>query len=145
MKTIAISIFLLGTIFCASAQLVTNEPARLKWQISWFEGTTNSGTCGHTITFQPDSIHFGDSGADILTSRGREHELKWTFIGRNDNKDVYRFTFHRMTKAGSPEKSFTSKDIQFDGKRTVVFRDDLHTVVMETPSAEESKKAYGAR
>jgi hypothetical protein len=39
-----------------------------------------------------------------------------------------------MTKAGSSGKVTTSKEIQFDGKQIIDFEDDLHTVVMESPS-----------
>jgi hypothetical protein len=66
-------------------------------------------------------------------------ELKWTFIGRNGSKDVWHFTFTRMTKAGSSDKTTTAREIQFDGKQIVVFKDDLHTVIMESPSTEDLK------
>jgi len=141
MKTIFIFAVLIGTTFCVGAQLVTNQPAQLKWRIEWSEGKINSGTGGNCVNFAPENIYVGNGGKDICTSPGWEHDLKWTFVGRNRGKDVYQFTFTRLTKTGSSDKTTTSKEIQFDGKQIIVFEDDLHTVVMESPSAEDLKKA----
>ena len=141
MKTILTLVLLVGTIFCASAQLVTHPPTLFKTKIICYEGTTNSGIKTTSISLASDNIYPGNGGKDICTSRGWEHELKWTFAGRNRDKDVYDFTFTRMTKAGSSDKTTTAKEIQFDGKRIVVFEDELHTVVMESPSAEDLKAA----
>jgi hypothetical protein len=134
MKTIAISIILLGTIFHASAQLVTNQPARLKFKVT----EVYSGGSATGVSPSPDANMPGNSVENTVTSPGYEHKLKWTFVGRNQDKDIYNFTFTRTTKIG---KETTSKEIQFDGKQIVVFKDDFHTVVMETPSAEDLKSA----
>jgi hypothetical protein len=109
----------------------------LKTKVISYEGKINSGVRGTEINFIPESTYFGNGGADTVTSSGHESELKWTFVGRNKDKDVYRFTFIRMTKAGSSDKTTTSKEIQFDGKQIIVFEDDLHTIVLESPSEEE--------
>lgn len=134
MKIIPISIILLGAIFCASAQLVTNQPARLPFKVTenYYSGESGSFTCP-----TPDAISPGSAGENAVTSPGHEHKLKWTFIGRNQDKDVYNFTFTRTIKAGN--ETTTSKEIQFDGKPMVIFKDDFHTVVMEIPSAEDLK------
>src|SRR5476649_1275111 len=114
MKTIIIAAILLGTIFYASAQLVTNQPSRFKTKVVSSFGKNGSGASGSIVSFVP--IESGTGGSDTVTTSGHESELKWTFIGRNQDKDVYRFIFTRMTKAGSSDKTTTSKEIQFDGK-----------------------------
>ena len=135
MKTIIILV-LLGTIFSASAQLVTNQPSRFKTKVVSYEGKIGSVINGSAVGFVPN-----DPGTGMVTISGHESELKWTFVGRNGDKDVYRFTFTRKTKAGASDKTTTSKEIQFDGKQVIVFEDDLHAVVMESPSAEDLKSA----
>jgi hypothetical protein len=140
-KAILPSVVLIGLTFCTSAQILTHQPARLKSKIISYEGKMGSGTRGVAINFAPERISPGTGGSDKITSPGHESELKWTFIGRNGNKDVYRFTFARRTKRDSSSQTTTAKEIQFDGKQIVVFEDDLHCVVMESPNEEDLKSA----
>src|SRR5450432_3616914 len=98
MKTIIILV-LLGTIFSASAQLVTNQPSRFKTKVVSYEGKIGSVINGSAVGFVPN-----DPGTGMVTISGHESELKWTFVGRNGDKDVYRFTFTSMTKAGVSDK-----------------------------------------
>ena len=96
---------------------------------------------GSSACLAPESIYPGNGVENTVTSPGRESELKCTFVARNGNKDVWHFTFTRMTKIGSSDTTTTSKEIQFDGKQIIVFKDNLHTVVMESPSAEDLESA----
>jgi len=139
MKTIVLAIILTALTFCATAQISTNQPSRFKTKVVAYEGKIGSGVNGSTVRFVPNDPGTGES--DTVTTAGRESELKWTFVGRNGDTDVYRFTFTRMTKVGSLGKTTTSKKVQFGGKQIVVFEDELHTVVMESPSAEDLKSA----
>jgi len=139
MKTILLSIVLAGLAFFADAQISTNQPSRFKTKVIAYEGKIGSGVNGSTVSFVPNNP--GTGWSDTVTSPGQESELKWTFVGRNGDKDVYRFTFTRMTNVGTSNKSTTSKEIQFDGKQILVFEDELHAVVMESPSQEELKAA----
>lgn len=139
MKTILLSIVLIALTFCASAQIVTNQPARLKTKVISYEGKIGSGVKTTSIDLASDNTYPGGGGGDANTTPGKEHELKWSFVGRNGDKDVYRFTFTRMTKASSSDKITTSKEVQFDGKQIIVFEDDLHAVVMESPSEKDLK------
>ena len=141
MKIILLFIVLVCLTFCASAQISTNQPSRFKTKVISYEGKIWSGVNGSAVSFVPNDP--GTSESDTVTTIGHESELKWTFAGRNGDKDVYRFTFTRMTKAGSSDKTTASKEIQFDGKQIIVFEDALHTVVMESPSAEDLKIAQG--
>jgi hypothetical protein len=146
-KTFFLSVVLVGLTFCANAQLSTNQPSRFKTKVISYEGKIGSGVNGSTTNFVP--VNTGAGGSDTVTSPGHESELKWTFVGRNGDKDVYWFTFTRTTtKTPSPgrttkDKITTAKEVQFDGKQIVVFKDELHLVVMESPSAEDLKTAQG--
>ena len=57
------------------------------------------------------------------------------------SKDVYQFTFARTMKGGSSLKTTSSKEVLFDGKRAVIFEDELHTVIIESPSEQDLKDA----
>ena len=139
MKQIFIALILMGYVFSASAQLVTNQPARLKTKVVFYEGKPNAGISGVTISPTPDAILPGNEMKDIDTSAGRESELAWSFVGRNKDKDVYHFTFTRNVQAGRSAKTTTSKDVPFDGRPITIFEDDVYTVRIETPSAEDLK------
>ena len=141
MKTILLSLVLFVLTFCASAQNSTNQPARLKFKVAWFAGKMNSGTSGSDVCPSPESILPGARWSNNRTTPGREHDLNWMFIGRNRDKDVYRFTFTRMTKVGSSDRTTSSKEVQFAGKQIIVFEDALHCVVMESPSEKDLKSA----
>jgi len=97
-----------------------------------------------SISPWPEGTAAGNETKDIGTSAGREYELAWKFLGRKEHKDVYQFTFTRMPKAGVLDKITTSKEVLFEGKRVIVFEDDLHTVIIESPSEADLKEA-GAR
>lgn len=134
----------LGALLClclhADAQLVTNQPARLAIKITSYEGKIGSGTCSTCLNPTPDAVFPGNSGSDEVTSPGRESKLKWTFVGRNKEKDVYEISFTRKTKANSSDQRTDSKEIQFEGKKVVVFEDELHAVVMENPNEADLKQ-----
>jgi hypothetical protein len=55
-------------------------------------------------------------------------------------KDVYHFSFTRTMKDGA-SKTGSSKEVQFDGKRAVIFEDELHRVIIDTPSEQDLKDA----
>jgi len=76
-----------------------------------------------------------------VTSPGHESELKWVFVSRNKNKDVYQITFTRQVKKESADLTTSSREIQFDGKKMIVFEDELHAVVVESPSEKDLKTA----
>jgi hypothetical protein len=138
MKQIFLFIVLISLTFCASAQISTNQCARLMTKVVCYD--SNGSSCD-VASLAPDSTYPGNGGGDNVTSPGMERELKWTFVGRNGSKDVWYFTFTRMTKSGSTDKTTTSREIQFEGKQIIVFKDDLHTVIMESPGAEDLKPA----
>jgi hypothetical protein len=139
MKTFLLSIVSIALTCCATAQISTNQPSRFKTKVVSYEGKIGSGVNGRAVSFVPNDP--GTGGGDTVTTSGHESELKWSFVGRNGDKDVYHFTFTRMTKAGSSDKTTTLKEIQFDGKQIIVFEDDLHAVVMESQSEADLKSA----
>lgn len=134
MKTILTLIFV-GFVFSATAQIDTNKPARFKTKIV----SHSPGSEGTSISPSPEAIFPGSETADTVTSPGQESELKWKFIGRKGDKDLYHFTFTRMTKAGVPGKTTDTKDVLFDGHQAKLFQDDLHTVTIDSPSEKDLK------
>lgn len=126
---------------CVNAQLVTNQPARLKTKVVCYEGKIGSGVRTSGVDLASDNTYPGYVGGIVSTTPGQEHDLKWSFVGRNGSKDVYRFTFKRMMKKDSSSPTTNSKEVQFDGKQIIVFEDELHTIVMESPSEEDLKPA----
>lgn len=138
MKIIFLPLIVFGMTLGARAQISTNQPSRMKIQV------VCSGIGGGGIFAGPDDpgiIFPGNGGEEHVTSRGFEHDLQWVFVGMNGPTDVWRFTFTRMTNEGSSSKTTTSKEVQFNGKKTIVFRDDLHSVVMESPGTQDSTPA----
>jgi hypothetical protein len=141
MKAILTLLFLLGFVFSGVAQIETNATARLKTKVVCYEGKIKGGSFTTAVNPSPENTSPGSENKDTGTSPGHEYELDWKFIGRTGNKDLYHFTFTRMTKAGISDKTSTSKEVSFDGKRVTVFEDDLHTVILESPGAEDLKTA----
>jgi hypothetical protein len=142
-KTIFLSVVLFGLTFCATAQIETNQPARFQNKVISYEGKIGSGVSSSSMLLAPDGNYPGNISSNTVTSPGHESKLEWVFIGRNGSKDVYLFTFTRKMKKDSSSQTTTSKEVQFVGKKVIVFEDELHCVVMESPSAEDLKKAQG--
>jgi len=141
MKIILLCLVFSGLASGSNGQMVTNQPARFKTKVISYEGKIGSGDSAATVSPSSELTLPGtETNSQVVTSPGRESELTWSFVGRNKDKDVYHFTFTRMTKAGDSSKTTSSRECSFDGRQIVVFTDDLHTVVMENPSAEELKK-----
>jgi hypothetical protein len=129
-----------GFAFASVAQIDTNQPARFKTKVVSYEGKVGSGTSSSAISPTPSAIFPKNETRNIITSPGHESDLRWFFLGRDGNKDVYHFTFTRMTNVNSSVKTTTSRDCSFEGRPVIVFTDNLHTVVMESPG----KKDIGA-
>ena len=144
MKRPLVTVVLLGIAFSATAQMVTNQPARFKNKVTCYEGKIGSGVGSGSIDYAVNNNPGTSVTTTKVTSPGKESELRWTFVGRNAGKDVYRFTFTRQTKPDSSLKTTDSKEVQFEAKPIVVFEDALHTVVMESPSAEDLKSGQKA-
>lgn len=151
MKIILASLLLSGLVFSASAQIVTNQPARFKTKIVLHGGKAGQGgAVASAFDFAPEDTYPGkESPRKVLTvsTPGDELGLSWEFVGRNGDKDVYRFTFTRTTKMGASAKTTTSfsKEVEFDGHQSVIFEDDLHTVIIESPTEKELKDARPKR
>jgi hypothetical protein len=125
----------------AGAQSTTNEPARYKTKVTCYEGKEEAGVGNSGINFTPESTFPEPVAKNRISSRGHELEVKWRFVRRDKEKDVYRFLFVRATETSSTNQAPAFKEVQFDGRKIIVAKDPLHTVVMETPSEEELKQA----
>jgi hypothetical protein len=65
------------------------------------------------------------------TTGGDTTEIEWAFLGHRGDKDAYRLT-HRFP-ANTPNPGVSSKEVEFTGKRIVVFQDTEHYTVVESP------------
>jgi hypothetical protein len=139
MKTTLALLLLFGWVFSAGAQVDTNKPARFKTKVVCSEGTNGSGGSSISINPSPEATLPNAENTHAVTSPGKECELKYKYMGRSGDKDVYHFTFTRMTKAGAREKTTDTKDILFDGHQTKVFEDDLHRVIIDSPDEKDLK------
>ena len=143
MKAILSLLLLVGFVFSAGAQIDTNKPARFKTKIVSYELKAGSGLTNSSNTSlgpTPEEISPGAESTDVITSPGRESELKWKYIGRMGGKDVYHFSFTRTEKNGAT-KTGSSKEVLFDGKQAVIFEDELHRVIIDSPSEQDLKDA----
>ena len=83
MKTLLLSIVLVGLTFCASAKNSTNQlHARLKIKVTCFEGKIDSGVSSGGVCFAPGAGETIDTGS----TPGQEHELKYSFVRQNGDK-----------------------------------------------------------
>lgn len=141
LKIILSWLMISGLVFGANGQIATNQPARFKTKVICYEGKIDSGDSSATVSPSPELTLPGTvTNTDVITSPGRESELTWTFVGQNKDKDVYHFSFTRMTRAGDSSRTTSSKECSFDGRQIIVFSDNLHTVVMESASPVDLKK-----
>ncbi|MHC4060529.1 MAG: hypothetical protein ACYSUC_08495 [Planctomycetota bacterium] len=62
---------------------------------------------------------------------GEISEIEWKFIEHKNNRDIY--SLKRMFPADANEYTVTSKTVTFDGNQVVVFRDEHHVVVLDSP------------
>ncbi len=142
MKTIVFFLALLGLTLGVTAQISASESARVKTKVSCFEGIANPTVVGVGINLTPETTFPNKPENNNIATRGpRASELTWKFIWREKEYDVYRFTFKRFTEPGATNQVTTTKDVRFNGKKMVVFKDLLHTVVLEIPNDEDLKAA----
>lgn len=142
MKNFLFILALLGLTLSATAQISTSEPARLKTKVTCFEGKTNAAVANIGVNLAPETIFPNKVQNNSLTTHGAQaSELTWKFVWRENEYDVYRFTFKRFTEPGASNQVTTTKEIRFNGKTVVVFKDQLHTVVLELPGDADLKAA----
>lgn len=69
-------------------------------------------------------IRCGDTG-------GKISDIEWQLLGQRGESDLYRIV--RRFPADDPSPQVTTKEVEFSGKRAVVFQDEDHTIVIDTP------------
>ncbi len=148
MKIFLIAVTLLALAFSANAEMstnapltVTNLPAHLKTKVSLYEGKEDSGVAAVDINFTPETTYPERVEKSKIVAPGHAAELKWRFVRRDNDKDIYHFTFKHLAETGATNLTLSAKMVEFDGKKVVVFRDPQHTVVMEIPNDEDLKAA----
>ena len=58
-------------------------------------------------------------------------KISWKFIQHKENKDIY--SFKRIFPVDASERSTTSKVVEYEGKEIIIFKDECHVVVLDTP------------
>lgn len=146
MKNIAILVASLLSVLTVLSSGSTNEiTARFPYKIISWHGKEGSGASVAEVVPDPSTVTTNSSGIHTSTTPGQEHELRPAFVGQAGKKDVYRFIYkHPKDGTNSNQQITTSKDVQFDGGRVVVFQDEQRTIVMTTPTAEDLKQASPA-
>jgi hypothetical protein len=69
-------------------------------------------------------IRCGDSG-------GKISEIEWQLLGQRGESDLYRIVCR--FPADDPSPQVTTKEVEFSGKRAIVFQDEFHTIVIDSP------------
>jgi len=103
---------------------------RFKASITCFNGKVDSKSSCSGTNFQPDgTLHA--TGKMTCGFPGRVSEIEWSFIERREAGDVYRFT--RRFPLDTADISTTTKDVEFNDGRVIVFEDEFQVVVIEPP------------
>jgi hypothetical protein len=127
--------WLVATLLSLSSSLVGAAPPdnagpRHKAVIVCFNGKDQSGSLCSVSNFQPDGTFF-KMGKLTCGYPAKVSEIEWTFIGRREGKDTYRFT--RRFPIDAALTTTAQKEIEFAGNRVKVFEDDSQCIVMEKP------------
>lgn len=103
---------------------------RFKARVACFNGKLDSGSsCSGTIS-QPDgALHA--KGKMTCGFPGQVSEIEWSFVERRGTNDVYRFT--RRFPSDTAVASTTSKTIEFNDSRVMIFEDKFQVIVIEPP------------
>lgn len=62
---------------------------------------------------------------------GKVSKISWKFIQHKENKDIY--SFERTFPVDANEQSTAAKVVEYEGKQTIVFQDEYHVIVLDTP------------
>ena len=126
-------IFALVAAFAAGAgcnQKPANPTPRLEAAVTCFIGEIDSRS---KCTEQCFVLDPSQSATASLTcgQAGKLSEIKWSFVGRVGDKDVYEFT--RTFPADGVNSITTKKRVEFVGQRVKIFEDDVHVIVIDSP------------
>jgi hypothetical protein len=113
-----------------AADMPPKASPRFKARVACFNGKLDSGSSCSGTTFQPDgALHA--KGKMTCGFPGQVSEIEWSFVERRGTNDVYRFT--RRFPSDTAAASTTSKPIEFNDSRVVIFEDKFQVIVIEPP------------
>ena len=143
MKSTAILVIAFVGMFPVLGASTTDEiTARFPFKVVAYEGKEGSGVSVGDIVTEPSTVTTNTISSHKSTTPGQEHELRQDFVGHGGKKDVYRFTYVRPKNGTNTNQQITtSKEVQFDGNRVVVFKDANRTIVMSSPTEADIKLA----
>jgi len=143
MKRVAILVVTLSSLLVASGADSSHEvTARFPYKIMTWEGKEGSGVSAGEIVTEPYTVTTNSASTHTSTTAGQEQELQWAFTGQAGKQDVYRFTYKRPVDGTNLlQQVITSKEVNFNGARLVVFEDARRIIVMSLPTEADLKLA----
>jgi hypothetical protein len=132
-STSIVAIALALTVSCLAADTLTPTQPRYVAVVTCFNGKLDSGSsCSVTPSQEPQP----DPKLQVTRGMtcgwpGKVSELRWEFIGRRDQADVYRII--RRFPSDTPNAVTTTNTVSFTGARVTVFEDNYQVIVMEAP------------
>ena len=90
---------------------------------------------GSSCTTQP--IHIGPgvnswkAGVRCGVTGGKISDVEYEMLGQVDEGDRYRIV--RRFPADDPSPQVKTKEVVFSGKRSIIFQDDFHCIVIDSP------------
>ena len=82
-----------------------------------------------------------EGGLRVITAtltcgeKGKVSEITWTYRGQKDGKDVYHLV--RRFPSDTDAANTTETDVNFDGKRHVLFEDKVQCILIELQPAKK--------
>ena len=143
MKNLAICVLVLSSALTGLCAGLTNATtARFPFSLKTWIGKEGSGVSSGEIVTEPSTVMTNSVSSKTDKTPGQEHELRWVFVGHLGKKDAYRFTYKQPVAGTNSFQQITStKEVQFDGSRVVVFEDAQRIIVMTSPTEEDIKLA----
>jgi hypothetical protein len=132
---IVIAVLLLAIAGVCRADEEKAPPPAFKASLVCFNGKDGSGSnCRSTMA----KI---EGGLKVVTAKltcgfkGAVSEITWTYRGQKDGKDLYHVA--RKFPSDANDAKTTEVDVDFDGKRQVLFEDQAQCIVIELQPAEK--------
>ena len=124
----------------AAVLLAADDDAKLpapkfKASLVCFIGKADSGSnCRSAMAKIEDGLRVTTSTLKC-GAKGAVSEITWTYRGQKDGKDVYHVS--RKFPSDADAAKTTEADVNFDGKRHVLFEDKTQCIVIELEPAKK--------
>jgi len=130
------AVLIMATAGVAAADDENLPPPAFKESLVCFHGNDGSGSGNCRL-----SMAKIEGGLKVVTGKlicgvkGAVSEITWTYRGQKDGKDLYHVI--RKFPSDSDNAKISETDVNFDGKRHVLFEDKSQCIVIELQPAEK--------